>query len=436
MLWRRSGRPWRGQIIRAYVAITAIAGLLMFGTAPVSWILAGVVAAAALAVPYFVELYLRRWERRVRAADKRQADEVLSQLRSDRWIRNLAPHAWSVVQEGILQMHRRDGRAAAKCFADAQRLAKGSENPTPLISAEAHALMLAGDRRPARELLEKLDGLDALSPRDHLDLGLALLQEAGRNRDAIRHLERAQERLGEHPRVLAALALGKGKSGAEDEGWAHFQAAEAAVEEGDELTAELLKRARKALRDRIKREQKKARRAGSERAQVEDPARPPGTKKGRRKNKRKKDKKNKKNKDKAQERAPAVEPKPLEKPSAAPPARPPVPAPTPAPAPTRTEVPRPAAAAPRPPAPSVPPTGKPTFAPPPGTKTRVGPLFEAPTSPNVKGGVAPLLPPPPSVATTRPKPPPSPAAAPEPADDGWGDALDDVVVPSKPRGSD
>ncbi|MBC8068224.1 MAG: hypothetical protein IAG13_07815, partial [Deltaproteobacteria bacterium] len=40
--------------------------------------------------------------------------------------------------------------------------------------------MLAGDRKEARPLLQQLEKRDQLSPRDRIDLGLALLEDAGR----------------------------------------------------------------------------------------------------------------------------------------------------------------------------------------------------------------------------------------------------------------
>jgi hypothetical protein len=495
-LWRRSGRPLRGQFIRGYVVITTIVGAMLFLSAPVSWIVSGVALVAGLAMPYAVELYLARWERRVRAADKREANTVLEQLRANPWIKHLAPHGWLALQEGVLQMHRHDGRAAARCFEQALRLAGKAPDPKALISAQAHALVLAGDRKPARELLQGLTD-EALSTRDRLDLGLLLLQESGANREALQYLEQAHDDLGDHPRVLAGLALAERKVGAEDRAYAHFVAADEALEEADDpLAADVLKRARKALRARIKQEQKRARdlakKAGAEDEEASPARAQPREKKGKRKkdkkkrDKRKKDKKrDKRKKDKKRDKRKkdqkrTTDANPPKTQSAAKSSQPPKPSPRPLVAPPKAVLPKlaplaPKAAAPKaappkvaapkaaPPKAAAPKSGSsgatppkaPLFAPSGASKPAAtnSPLFAPPKPKSGALPPPPVVPPPPKLGAP-PKlgglggpPKVTPKAAPKmgvakpapPAisDDGWGDAFGDEappppVAPTKP----
>jgi hypothetical protein len=441
VVWRRSGRPLRTQFLRAYFVLATAGGALAFLAAPTSWIVAGVAVGLGLGLPWIVELYLTRWEGRVRAANKQQANAVLKQLRANVWIRNLAPRGWIALQEGILQMHRHDGRAAAKCFEQARRLA-GRAPATSLISAEAHALVLAGDRKPARELLQTLGDHDALGDRDRLDLGLLLLQESGSNREALEQLERAHAGLGEHPRVLAGLALARGKVGAEDAAYTHFLAAEQALADADDpVAADVLKRARKLLRTRLKREQKQARSqaAGQGEAAREDvsivaAAPASGTKNERRSKKNKKrDKKKHKKRDrrrdrkhggrKHEERTAALAPPTPETATSPPPKAPLF-------SPSGTQK----------------PAGSPLFAPP--RVARPGPIPPPPVvPPPPKLGAPPKLGPPrrgepsgPSKSISPPKlgaprAPASSGPSPEADDDGWGDALGDApsVPPVPPK---
>lgn len=243
-----------------YAAGSLVATALLLAPAPWSWVGAAGVVVIAAAVPRLFELHLSRWQGRVQSAGRGDVDHLLTGLRTSRWIRSFAPHGWRQVQEGALHMRRGDGRAAAGCFAEAGRLCRIDAERPPLTSAQAHALVLAGDRVSALELLEGLVASGRATARDHLDLALTLLPAPGRNRDVRAHLEHARPELGEHPRWLAASALAQVRDGREPAAWTAFQAAESALErQGDPMAPDLLKRARKGLRGKLEREQRRAR---------------------------------------------------------------------------------------------------------------------------------------------------------------------------------
>ncbi len=197
----------------------------------------------------------------IAAADRPRAAKWLTQLEQQRIVTVFAPHAWVALQRGRLHLVLGNGRAAAKAFADCARISGHTDLPA-LVSAQAHALLLAGDRKDARALLGALDAKSKMTPRDQLDLGIALLEESGRTNAARTHLEAAREHLGGHPRLLAGLALAYARSDAPTEGLPLLEAAQAADEgDRDELAAELMKRARKALRPALDAAEKRGRRA-------------------------------------------------------------------------------------------------------------------------------------------------------------------------------
>src|SRR5690606_39006738 len=169
----------------------AVLGLALFFVVPS-------IADAALLAPF---------ARRVDGVDRGKAHALLDELRANKLITALAPHGWMRLQEAKLYLAVDDHRAAAKAFAEAERVSTHAGHKGELISAQAHALTLAGDRKPARELLAKLGKLDALTDLDHFNYGIVLLSESGHNKDALDHLLSARGSFADHPRLLAALVL-------------------------------------------------------------------------------------------------------------------------------------------------------------------------------------------------------------------------------------
>ncbi len=269
-LWRQSGTPIYGWLIRGWVAVVLIAGggVIASVTGSVyAWALAPVGIAVFFAIPTLVEsLVLNRLAAKVDSVEQsHDADKghaVLDELRNNATVKMLAPHGWFRVQEGRVHLAVGDGRAAAKAFAEAERVSTHASDKYPLISARAHALVLAGDRKQARELLAKLRKADALSDLDHLNFGVVLLSEAGHNQEALGHLQQAREAFNDDPRVLAGLVLALQRCDRPEEAAALLGEAEAAVEASkDQLAQDLLKRAKKGLRPLLKAKQKRARKA-------------------------------------------------------------------------------------------------------------------------------------------------------------------------------
>ncbi|HLT39478.1 MAG TPA: hypothetical protein VK034_24510, partial [Enhygromyxa sp.] len=292
-LWKQSGTPLTGWLIRGWIALVLIAAgwILADVTGTVyPWALVAVGIAAFVAAPALVEsLVLARLAAKVDAIEReRNADRghaVLDELRNNATVKMLAPHGWLRVQEGRIHLAVGDGRAAARAFAEAERVSTHPDKHA-LISAQAHALVLSGDRKEARELLGKLRKADQLSDLDHLNFGVVLLSEAGHNQEALAHLKQAREAFGDHPRALAGLMLALQRCDKTDESAALLGEAEAAVEaSADQLAQDLLKRAKKGLRPLLKAKQKRERKTEkqvepSEAGSSDKPHKPKG-KKGR-----------------------------------------------------------------------------------------------------------------------------------------------------------
>jgi hypothetical protein len=231
------------------------------------WALAIVGVAVFLAAPLVVDsLVLARLSAKVDAVERANAHALLEQIRNNTTVRLLAPHAWLRVQEGKLLLAVDDGRAAAKAFAEAERVSKHPGDKSSLLSAQAHALVLANDRKEAREVLAKLAKLERLSDLDHLNFGIVLLSESGHNKEALAHLEQARESFGSHPRVLGGLVLALQRCDQPEQAAALLDAAELAVaDSGDQLAQDLLKRGKKGLRTFLKAKQKRERKTEVER---------------------------------------------------------------------------------------------------------------------------------------------------------------------------
>ncbi|MCX4244052.1 tetratricopeptide repeat protein [Paraliomyxa miuraensis] len=257
-VWSRSGRPLQGRLTRVMFGSTLVLiGLAMpWPVVAYPLILAGVLGFVL--IPVLSDLLIERRTPSIRAATKGTAQGLLEALDQSVVVTAFAPDAWVTLQRGRLHLALGDGRAAAQAFADTARIVRDPDLPA-LRSAQARALMLAGDRAAAREHLQALEKADALSSRDRLDLGVVMLGEAARADQAREHLQAAYEGLGQHPQAAAALAVALARAGEEERALELLQAAEteAGDGDGDELLQDLLKRAQKVLRP-VKKKRRKS----------------------------------------------------------------------------------------------------------------------------------------------------------------------------------
>ena len=261
-----------GTATRVYISLALIATALIFAPrGPVFW---GLVAGGVLAYflfPVVIQGLLAPLERRVLAARRSEATGLLQEVRTRRVVRQFAPHAWLTLQEGRLHLRRGDGKAAARAFTETVRLSRGADAPG-LISAQAHALLLADQPEQTRELLQQLAKKHPLSPTDHLHLGLAMLASKGRGPEALEQVRAAEAGLGPHPRVLAALALALHRN---DEAVPALEALQRAQEalgsEADPFDEALIQRGTKLLRTVQKAQQKRERKPTQAQVQAQIP---------------------------------------------------------------------------------------------------------------------------------------------------------------------
>jgi tetratricopeptide (TPR) repeat protein len=268
-LWLRSARPAQGKIVQwALPGTLVLAGLLVPGTTlRVSLVLAGI--GLFLLLPAMILGRLEQLGQQVATADRKRAAELLKELPERPVVRLFAPVGWQTLQQGLLHLKLGDGNAAAAAFAETARLCLQPE-AVMLVSAQAHALVLAGDRAKARDHLEKLQIAKLIGPRDQLDLGIVLLIETKKFKPALSHIEAARKAFGEHPRVLAALALAMQKLERIDEASELLEQAQIAIkdEQPDAVTDDLIKRARKGLQDYLEAQLRRERRARSRRTTI------------------------------------------------------------------------------------------------------------------------------------------------------------------------
>ncbi|HWB73394.1 MAG TPA: hypothetical protein VG755_00535 [Nannocystaceae bacterium] len=260
-VWSRGSRPWPGRALRFGFASLFLGLALAVPDLTTRLIFVATGVLALLFIQPLMDSRLEAIGRAIGEADRRRASRLLASLDTQRLVVLFASHGWVALQRGRLNLVLGNGRAAAKSFFDASRIL-GVPGLPALVSAQAHALMMAGDRKEARPLLQTLEKGELLSPRDRVDLGLALLEESGRASAARTQLEAAREQLGGHPRVLAGLALAYARTDDGNEGLALLEAAEKA--DGiadDEIATELVKRARKALRPVMEAAEKRQRKA-------------------------------------------------------------------------------------------------------------------------------------------------------------------------------
>src|SRR5690606_22491544 len=127
-----------------------VVGLLMSSTAlRVSFVLAGF--GVFLLLPGLVTSRLEQLGREVLAADRSRAEQLLTQLPERPIVRLFAPAGWRSLQLALINLKLGDGHAAALGFAETAELC-GQPNAEMLLSAQAHAHVLAGERAKAREL--------------------------------------------------------------------------------------------------------------------------------------------------------------------------------------------------------------------------------------------------------------------------------------------
>lgn len=255
-VWSRSGRPLQGRLTRIMFGTTFVLLGLAMPWPAVAYTLVVIGVAGFVLVPVITDLLIARREPAIRAATKDTAPPLLEALEKSVLVTAFAPDAWVTLQRGRLQLAKGDGRAAAQAFADTARIVRNPDLPA-LRSAQAHGLILAGDRAAAREHLAVLEQAGALSPRDHLDLGVALLGEAARADRARTHLQAAHEGLHGHPQAAAALAVALARAEEHPRALELLDEAEAKADAGDELAQDLIKRARKLLRPVKKKQQRK-----------------------------------------------------------------------------------------------------------------------------------------------------------------------------------
>lgn len=268
-LWMRSGRPVQGRIVQvALPGALIVAGLMATGMAlRVGLVLAGI--GLFLLLPALVLGRLERLGLAVQAADRKSAAELLQGLRHKPVVQFFAPHAWLSLQEGVLQLKVGDGKAAAHSFTETARLVN-QPDAVMLLSARAHALVVAGERAEARELLQRLAKDNLVGPRDQLDLGIVLLVESKKNKQALAYIEAARKSIGEHPRVLAAMALALQKTERTDEASELLEQVQISLKggEADPVVEDLVQRARKGLQAFIEAQLRRERRSRSRRTTI------------------------------------------------------------------------------------------------------------------------------------------------------------------------
>ncbi|MCA9695669.1 MAG: hypothetical protein KC636_39190, partial [Myxococcales bacterium] len=276
-LWRRSRSPRWAMFLRLYLAGTLLLfALVTAASGPsLSALLAGA-AAIFFGTPTVIRGLLAPLERRVLAASRSEASDLLGELRQRKLVKLFAPFAWQSVQEARLHLRRGDGKAAVKALAETARQSIGGEQSPVLLSARGYAHLLAGEPDEAARLLRARAEQGALTPVDRLHLGLASLLSKGGSRSELdrarEHLEAAREAFGGQPQVLAGLALAHQRLGDADAAASALESAELSLGEGDvddPLAGDLIKRARKALRSYLRSQQKRSRRRGRRSGEVE-----------------------------------------------------------------------------------------------------------------------------------------------------------------------
>ncbi len=257
-VWSKSARPGRGMLFRFTLGLTFV--LLGFAlpylAAKIILLLLGV--AAFVFTPSIVDTRFESLLADLRAAPKSSANELLGKLEERKLVALFAPCAWVSLAKGELHLKLGDGRAASRAFAECARQCGDLEDPL-LVGAQGHALTLSGDRKDARAHLAGLESREKLAALDRLNLAIAYVEDPGKLKAALRHAKLASETLGDHPRMAATLALTEARAGETAAASKRIEALSDEDVEGDALAPELLKRARKALRQQGEAAPKKSR---------------------------------------------------------------------------------------------------------------------------------------------------------------------------------
>ena len=244
-----------------------LAGFVASGSARVALIGAGVVLLVL--IPALIQHRLEVLAERVSAASREQALELRKTLKTRPLVSLFAPAAWVTLQEAQLALRLGEGKAAALLYAETARRCRRPD-AVMLVSAQAHALVVANDRPAARELLNTLAAAKLLGPRDQLDLGIVMLLDSNKkSRQAMAYLEAARKTIGDHPRVKAAMALGLQRAERVDESAELLEKAQISLqEEPDAVVEVLVHRARREMRRYIEAQLRRERRARSRRATI------------------------------------------------------------------------------------------------------------------------------------------------------------------------
>lgn len=244
-----------------------LAGFVASGSARVALIGAGVVLLVL--IPALIQHRLEVLAERVSGATREEALELRKTLKTRPLVSLFAPAAWVTLQEAQLALRLGDGKAAALLYAETARRCRRPD-AVMLVSAQAHALVVANDRPAARELLNTLAAAKLLGPRDQLDLGIVMLLDSNKkSRQAMAYLEAARKTIGDHPRVKAAMALGLQRAERVDESAELLEKAQISLqEEPDAVVEVLVHRARREMRRYIEAQLRRERRARSRRATI------------------------------------------------------------------------------------------------------------------------------------------------------------------------
>ena len=250
-VWQRSATPLTGRMIRVGTAVLGLGvGLAVAG--PSGVVLAGLAMVPLLAAPFLTARWLRARQSQISARVDGRTIARLNEMRGHWVVRYFAPHAWAPLFEARVQLQLGNGRAAARAFADTQRLsALGTSEALVLGRAEGH--LIAGEKKEAVELLDTYAQGTQLSANAHLLLGVAYLGDSGRAKMALAPLTSAQSTLGDDPRCRAALVLAQDRHGKSEDvarGLAEIKDLLDAAPGQDTVLADLLKRVRKLARSR------------------------------------------------------------------------------------------------------------------------------------------------------------------------------------------
>lgn len=257
-VWSKTSRPARGMLFRFTLGLTFVLLGFALPYLAAKIILLALGVAAFVFTPSVVDSRLDSLLADLRAAPKSAANDLLGKLDERKLVALFAPCAWVSLAKGELHLKLGDGRAASSAFAECARQCGDLKSPL-LVGAQGHALTLSGDRKDARALLADLESREELAALDRLNLAIAYVEDPGKLKAALRHAKLASETLGDHPRVAAALALAAAKAGETADATKYVEALGDDDVDADALAPELLKRARKALRQQGDSAPKKAR---------------------------------------------------------------------------------------------------------------------------------------------------------------------------------